>query len=281
MARINISEFQFAFAFFHKFMNLPDNQGKNFIVPSLLQEGGRGLSESQKDLKGTDLVIEDSYFFQFKMCDRLVNSSKQTKNAKLASDFLPFFRFNIKNSSLSHQFNALVDLAKTKGSNKVYYISPVFDYSGNRNDDEAFEDFWKSEANVAMDKIAWIDFSQWSQSNPLQSEKNDNHVICYNKGSVEDGLGYMFSEKKEIQISKFDLNLLNKPNTSLSTRDEIRQIANILKGLILDKHRIIVLEELLYNNSITDFEAIYLIQEILVFEFNIMWLPIVKNKIIK
>lgn len=49
MTRIQVSEFQFVMAFFHKFMNSPKNKGKNFIVPSLLQEGGRGKDERKKE----------------------------------------------------------------------------------------------------------------------------------------------------------------------------------------------------------------------------------------
>lgn len=277
MARISISEFQFAFAFFHKFMSLTENIGKSFVVPSLLQEGGKGLSDDQKDLKGTDLVIQDSYFFQFKVGDRLVNSSKQTKNAKLEESFLPFFRFNIKNSQTSCQFKALVELGKKKGINKVFYLTPLFDYSGNRNDDGAFQDFWKSDNIVAMDKVVFIDFAQWSLTNPLQYKTNNKHVICYNYDSVNDGLGYMFSKKKEIQIGKFDLNLLNEPNTLLEAKEEINQIAMVLKGFVQNENRKMRLDEVLNNSVISDIEAIYRIQEILFLELNTLWFPTIKK----
>lgn len=275
MARINISEFQFVFGFFHKFMGLNENLGKTFVVPSLLQEGGRG---GNADMVGTDLIIEDEYFFQFKVGDRLVQSSSQTGDGRLPGTFLPFFRFNVKNSPSSHQFNALVDLAMTKGTDKVFYIAPLFDYSGGKDDEAAFLDFWRSSNRDAMGKVVWIDFIQWRLYNPLQLETNNRHVICFNHDSVNLGKGYLFSEPKEIKVKQFESVKLMSINEPKTTRETINDLAQVFKGQIREENIDIKIEELLKDNRRQDIEVISIIQEILMFEYDIFWIPAIQKR---
>lgn len=259
-------------------MSLPGNRSKSFIVPSLLQEGGRGAVN--QNLIGTDLVIEDDYFLQFKMADRLTSSrSSEISQSKLDLSFLPYFRFNVKNSPNSHQFNALVDLASVKGFNKVFYISPLFVYSRiNKNDDDdAFNDFWRSRPQIAMEKVAWIDFYQWEPNNPISRDLHDSHIICYSQDSVLNGLGYLFSERKDLKISKFNSTIL-KPSTPTPTHYYIDEILQILdknsKGGIFWRPEIIEILKGPYSRM----NSIRILQNFLLSEFNIFWIPSIKKE---
>jgi hypothetical protein len=258
-------------------MSLPGNAGKQFIVPSLLQEGGVGAANP--DLIGTDLVIEDDYFFQFKMGDRLTTQgASEIGRALLPPTFLPYFRFNVKNSPNSHQFNALVALSEVKGANKVFYISPLFHYPRNNgNDDEfAFQDFWQSIPINSMSKVTWIDFHQWAHNNPLPGELNDNHVICCNLDSVAAGYGYLFSEPKEIKISKYNSDILtpNSPEPKHFYIDEIIAILdeNSKEGFFWRRG-----VEKILKNPILSLKSIITLQNFLLIEFNIFWLPAIKK----
>ena len=162
MARLNISESQFAFAFFHKFMGLPENKGKSFVVPSLLQEGGKGVDEDE-GLKGVDLKIEDEYFFQFKMTDAFstkgikeFKSIARNKRHPLHKEMPPFVRLYIKNSENSCQFNALVKLAGVKGAERVFYVFPNFDLS--LAPDRSFERFLSDSPNQLWNHVGLFDF---------------------------------------------------------------------------------------------------------------------------
>jgi hypothetical protein len=278
MARINISEFQFVFAFFHKFMSLPENQGKSFVVPSLLQEGGIG--NQNPDLAGTDLIIEDEFFFQFKVGDRMKQACTQTRNGQLDATFLPFFRFNIKNSPQSRQFNTLVNLASRKGGERVYYIAPKFSYPhAVTADDEAFNDFWGSNAEDAINKVVWIDFHQWVGRNPydVPAEHHDNHVICYNQNSVAHGYGYMFSEKKEFVVSSLNTKEYKLRNENKDVNEAILEIANILKGSILDEVRQEQIDRVFDEGQNSAIKLIKDIQKLMLVDFDILWTPIISK----
>jgi hypothetical protein len=258
-------------------MSLPENRGKQFTVPSLLQEGGIGAGNP--DLIGTDLVIEDDYFFQFKMGDRLTtNGASEISPTRLDSTFLPYFRFNIKNAPNSHQFNALVALSVVKGQGKVFYISPLFNYSSLRtSDDNAFNDFWQSTPINSMSKVAWIDFHQWSQNNPISLDFHDNHVICYNPNSVASGHGYLFSEPKKIKIGKFNSDILS-PKTPSPQHFYIDEIIDILDENTKDG--MFWREEIneILKSPVFNIKSIKTIQNILLMEFNIFWIPAIKKR---
>jgi hypothetical protein len=274
MAKLNISEFQFSFAFFHMFMSLEKNFGKSFEVPSLRQEGGNG------DLAGLDLKIGEEYFFQFKMADRLkTQRAREILNQNLKDDFLPYFRFNVKNSNNSNQFNTLVELANKVGANKVYYVSPLFNYSNNNtSDEEAFKDFWTSNPSNALEKICYIDFHQFVNSNPLLTETNNNHVICYNSDSIKSNLGYLLSEPKKIKISSKIGQINEIENIDLHIR--IMDLIKIfdLKEILKIRRDIIIDELLEVENKIGYNHLFKIVQDEILVNYNLVWIPeIIKN----
>lgn len=277
MARINISEFQFSFAFFHKFMLLEENQGKSFAVPSLSEEGGRG---GAGNLAGLDLKVGEEYFIQFKMSDRLTTlGAREIRNENLDREFRPYFRFNIKNSDDSNQFNTLVNLAKQEGSDKVFYVAPLFEYPDNRTtDNQAFNDFWNATPIDAIAKTCFIDFHQFVAGNPLLAENNDSHVVCYNIDSVNAGYAYLLSEPIQIKVSSIINTDKTINNISLIRRiQELAKTFDSIEGQILirDWKLSKILDE---NVNKEPLQILSIIQRELIARFNIFWIPQIISK---
>ena len=268
MARISISEFQYAFAFFHKFMQLDENRGKSFAVPSLLEEGGDG------ELAGLDLKIGNEYFIQFKMPDRLTTlGAREIRNEWIERSFRPYFRFNVKNSPDSCQFNTLVKLADKEGRDKVFYVAPLFDYADNtRTDNEAFNDFWNASPNDAISKSCFIDFHQFVGDNPYEDEENDEHVVCYNQESVDNSYVYFLSEAKKVKSSKFRVsrsekkikltNRLKSVAEAFDSYDTQVELRNWKIAQILDE-----------NIDKEPIQMLYAVQREIISRFNVFWIP--------
>jgi hypothetical protein len=269
MAQIDVSEFQFSFAFFHKFMSLKENKGKSFAVPSLREEGGNG------DLAGLDLKVGEDYFFQFKMSDRLKTiGAKEIQSNRLDKKFLPYFRFNIKNSDKSNQFNTLVQLANNFGQNKVFFVSPLFDYpNSTTTDDEAFGDFWCSKPKIAITKTCFIDLFQFTSSNPLLNEKNNKHVICYNLDSIKNDNGYLLSEPNEIVTSnEFSSKSNQEPVNLIEKMFEIAEILDSSERL--NEIRDWKISDILEINSKKNlYQILNILQIEIISRFNIFWIP--------
>jgi len=258
MARINISETQFAFAFFHKFVqfHLPDDL--TFVFPTLRQEGNPLV-----EVGGADLVINNNLFFQFKVGDILWNANaREIINGQLPPDFTPYFRFNIKNSLPTTQFDTLLARAAAP-HNTVKYISPLFDYGQFENDDDAFYDFFRRDPQDSFNYIAETNFDQFIANNP-NINQTDARVICYNRDSVlNQNTGFLFSDPEQISIKK-GLNEIKNgtfmfPQGSLKISEQIDLLKRVFK--IEDKQ----------------YMTISSIQTVLIVRYNIYWIPVVRD----
>lgn len=267
MARIQISETQFAFAFFHKYLLLPRQKEVIFIFPTLRQEGNPDI-----ELAGADLVVDGNLFFQFKMPEFLTtHGAVEIQNGQLDRNFVPFYRFQIKNSPKSCQFNLLQKAARRVG-NIVRYISPMFHVDKNESDEEAFIRFFRSSPTKAIQLVCSINFSQFIEPDRKQPE-DDTHKICYSLKSVSAGTGYIFSEPDRIQVVKgideFNgefLSFSESPNTVVSLELAIREVIDLFDLRLVD--------------STAPQVAISSIEELqvqLIIHHNIFWLPIIRS----
>lgn len=274
-------------------MSLPENACKSFVVPSLLQEGGKG---DDPELKGVDLKISDDYFIQFKMVDWLKSSgAKEIYSKRLKKSFTPYFRFPVKNSDASNQFNSLVNLATTftpEGKKKrVFYISPLLSLR-RQTPEQAFNCFWAKKPQQALeDHTVWIDFHQFKTSNPLEKETNDKHVVCYNHDSIRSNLGFLFSEQKEIEASSFKIAFVEPeeaqagmgraipPQDKRKYINRMNFIANTVEGDARKVGRNYTLAQLIQENQqMRPLSLVRTVQNELMVRHNILWLPVLNTK---
>jgi len=179
MAYINISETQFAFTFFHKYLLLNKTDDLSFVFPSLRQEG-----DPNNEIAGADLVVNTNLFFQFKNVELLkTRNGSEILNGLITDIDPPYFRLWIKNNPPSKQFDLLVKAASKKG-NIVRYVSPLFDYKSNKEDEDAFKVFFKASPIEAMNYVCTIDFKQFLKSPRLKISPDNSHKICYSRESV-------------------------------------------------------------------------------------------------
>lgn len=267
MSRISISETQFAFAFFHKYLLLNRDPKLIFVFPTLRQEGNPNSKYA-----GADLVINNNLFFQFKMPDFLrTRNAKEIYDGKLNRESRPYYRFFIKNSNPSNQFDMLKNTAKNP-LNIVRYISPMFHTFRNQNDDEAFKKFFDLAPSESMNLICSIDFKQFVVPYNIHLSKDNSHKICYNSKSVNnDNMAYLFSEPKSIYaykgITEFD-------NQRLVFDDNIEESNSINDTLNLIRKNFKV-EKDFSGDLITE---INILQTELIAKYDVFWIPLFQNK---
>jgi hypothetical protein len=268
MARINISEFQFAFTFFHHYCNLNKNRVHRFLIPSLQQEGS-----TTHPAAGADLVVNDNLFFQFKMPDYLSTlGASEIKKKQLPKSFLNYFRFYIKNAPVSCQFNTLLAVAK-RSKNKVRYIAPLF------HSEADFSAFFQSSPQDALKMIISVDFKQFCNSDP-GLDQTDNHKICYSIKSVNDhSLGYLFSQPKKIEVKK-GIERLRSKGLSGDLEDYVAEYT--LPKQIMDFPTTVgdMIESLKKTIGLNNNESYTLeqMQRELIIKYDIFWMPVVQSE---
>lgn len=208
MGQISVSETQFAFGYFHSYLNL--NKSIKFLLPSLQQEGGR----SKFKFPGADLVIENNYLIQFKRPFYFTtNGIKEFWNYTKPTDlFAPYFRINIKNSNPTNQLESL--LRATRKGLKADYISPLF------SNDTEFYSLLRND-NTHISSYAHIDIDQFD---PMLSHigSTDEHTILYTVDSVTNGYCYCFSEPKKLNATNLpSIKVENSQNLILNAQDAI------------------------------------------------------------
>ena len=263
MGRISISETQFAFAFFHKYLLLKKNPALTFFFPSLQQEGN-----PKHFAAGADLVVNKILFFQFKMADFLrTRGAAEIINRKIPKTFVPFYRFHIKNSNPSNQFDLLKNAAKNP-SNIVRYISPMFHADKYENDDDAFANFFSSPPTDLNRFICSVNFDQFVRHPETNLSKDNSHKICYNLATLGTRRGYLFSEPKEIVVHKGVEELQN--NVLLFSRDRTTAINDNLSFV---KENFFAGDDILFRT-----DSIYEIQTALIIRHNIFWIPVLESR---
>ena len=265
MSRISISETQFAFAFFHKYLLLNKDNDVKFCFPSLRQEG-----DPDYGYAGADLVVDGNLFFQFKMPDFLrIRNATEIINKQISKDFIPFYRFNIKNSDPSNQFNLLKDAAR-KPANIVRYISPMFHSDRHQTDDVAFYNYFRMTPADSMNEICSIDFSQFISPTEENLSSDNSHKICYNRESVTANYAYLFSKPKEIKAEKGLIEYKKQKlvfNNDPTKFEKVDTVLNYIQELFFKhekdrQHKHITIEQL---------------QIEIIIKHNIFWLPILRS----
>lgn len=264
MGKIEISETQFAFAFFHKYLLLHKDEDITFLFPTLHQEGDKKF-----EFAGADLVVSENLIFQFKMTELLrTRNAVELAKRKIEDIQPPYFRMWIKNSPSSQQFD-LLKIAASKGY-KVQYVAPLFDYRPLDNDDDAFINFFDSTPVDSMNYVCSIDFEQFINPTEKSLSADNKHKICYSRESVLNRhTGYIFSKSQEIRIIKgvkeFDKQTLifkDNPKDYEAIDKTIQEITSLFK-----------LEDLSNTNvSIED------VQMSLITKHNIFWLPVLRSR---
>ena len=263
MGRISISETQFAFTFFHKYLLLKKDPSLHFTFPSLRQEGTPGHAAA-----GADLVVNNNLFFQFKMGDFLkTRGTSEISGRKLDDNFIPYYRFHIKNANPSNQFE-LLKKAASDPNNIVRYISPMFHNDKRQSDDVAFNRFFMSDPKDLNDFICSINCAQFLSPDRKLSRDN-SHKICYNIATSSRRRGFLFSEPKEInilngleEIKDGVLQFNNRAQLSIS--EVINSINEIFVG---DNQRRYTVED-----------SIATIQIELVMKYDIFWIPVLETR---
>ena len=245
MAKPEFSETQFAFAFFHHFIkSLPKNL--SFKFPSLQQEGN-----FKGEFSATDLIINSNVFIQFKTSDYFIYANTtEIENKSIRNDFLPYYRFNIKNSPDSFQFNKLKIIASNK-NNFVCYVAPIF-YTN-------IEFFNYFNSNF-LQNIIYYNLKDFEN---IEIEKNDKHTICFQKS----GESYICSEPIKIRSNKIiesfvPLEFFESGEIGLTYSEVVNQISEIF-----------AIPENLRNN-IND------IQNYLIIRNNVFWIPQIRNNLV-
>ncbi len=191
MALIPISETQLVFGYFHSYMSLYNP--KNFLLPSLRQEGGK----VKFPFPGADLIIDKNWLIQFKRPDILKtqNIKEFWSYGKPLNFDKPYFRFHIKNDSPTRQFYSLINM--TKKGFKSTYISPSFTT-------EAEFMSLLGNHNKHLTSYAHIDLSQFA-SMMYGIGTNNDHTILYTEKSLDSGYCYCFSEPKYFTARRYQL----------------------------------------------------------------------------
>ena len=269
MSRISISETQFAFAFFHKYVLLNKDEDVTFCFPSLRQEG-----DPEFDYAGADLVIDTNLFFQFKMPDFLRNrNSTEILAEQLDGDFRPYYRFYIKNSDPSNQFNLLKNAARNP-LNIVRYISPMFHTDRRQSDDAAFYSYFRMTPENSMNYVCSIDFDQFVRPTETNLSSDNSHKICYNTDSVLNNYAFLFSDPKSIkaqnglnEYSNQKLIFNDNPNSFQSIESAVRYVQELF-----------LIETLTVQKPITNIEQL---QTELIVKHNIFWMPVLRSRSIR
>lgn len=266
MSKISISETQFAFAFFHKYLLLNKDNDLTYCFPSLRQEG-----DPEFNYAGADLVIDNNLFFQFKMPDYLrTRNSTEIFAGHLDGNFRPYYRFNIKNSDPSNQFNLLKKAARNP-SNIVRYISPMFHMDSRQSDDDAFYSYFRMTPERSMNYICSINFDQFV--NPLETNlsSDNSHKICYNYDSVSKNYAFLFSEPKSIKAQKGLFEYSTQKLVINNNTNNIQSVESALKYV----------KELFFNESQTYLESTIKIEQLqteLIVNHDIFWVPVLKKR---
>jgi hypothetical protein len=266
MSKISISETQFAFAFFHKYLLLNKDDDVTFCFPSLRQEG-----DPEFNYAGADLVIDTNLFFQFKMPDFLRNrNTTEIIAGHLDGDFRPYYRFYIKNSDTSNQFNLLKNAARNP-LNIVRYISPMFHTDRRQSDDDAFYAYFRMTPENSMNYVCSINFDQFVRPVETNLSTDDSHKICYNTDSVLNNYAYLFSEPKSIKAEK---GLLEFSKQKLVFNDNINNFQSI-------ESVIKYVKELFFSEDQIDTKAIINIEQLqteLIVKHDIFWMPVLRSR---
>jgi hypothetical protein len=263
VSRIKISETQFAFAFFHKYLLLEKMPYERFVFPTLRQEGDAG-----GEYGGVDLKVGKNLFFQFKMPEFL--RTKRAIEFGLIGDdsFTPFYRMEIKNSPNSHQFDTLKRVANDP-FNRVKYIAPMFDQHKDHDDEDAFDTFFRRSPADSMNHICSIDVEQFVRPIARTIDPNDKHKICYSFDSVTfEQKGYLFSEPKPIKIEKGPGEFVNQRLKLSDTISKLKTIEDTINEI-----RLIFFEgeQNFANNDILG------VQLELISRYDVFWLPVLVN----
>lgn len=243
MAKPEFSETQFAFAFFHYFISKLSKK-TTFIFPTLFQEG-----DYEGNYGGSDLIINSNVFIQFKTSEYFIYANTtEINNNSIDKKFLPYYRFNLKNSPESFQYNKLKETAHNK-SNFVCYIAPLF------HTNSEFSTYFNS--NKIIENSIYYNLKDFRNIN---IEENDTHIICYKKS----GESYICSEPIIIQSYNFDkeifpFDFIDVNENDVSYQEVFNQISEIFN--IPDT----------YRNNFRD------IQNYLIIRNNVFWIPIIKT----
>lgn len=266
MSKITISETQFAFAFFHKYLLLNKVDDVTFCFPSLRQEG-----DPEFDYAGADLVIDTNLFFQFKMPDFLRNrNTNEILTGHLDGDFRPYYRFYIKNSDPTNQFNLLKNAARNP-LNIVRYISPMFHTDRRQSDDDAFYAYFRMAPESSMNYVCSINFDQFLRPIETNLSSDDSHKICYNTDSVLNKYAYLISEPKSIKAEKGLSEYANQKlvfNNNLNNFQSTESTVKYVKELFFSESQI-------ETKAITNIEQL---QTELIVKHDIFWMPVLRNR---
>jgi len=257
MARCKFSETQFVFGFFHHYLNINAGNNFTFSIPSLRAEGDKNDYRC-----GADLVINHNYFIQFKVSDYLYSpGTSEINKASLTADFLPYYRFDVKNDNPTNQFDILKQKAGNP-ANTVLYVAPLFW-------DEQGCDYFISEqkSQLAMDLVVQINFNQFHGANAhINIGQTNDHKICYSDESISSGYAYLFSDKYKIEIKKGFESFITKYQTGgviTEKKEKTIQLKDFVSELV-DEFKI----------KITNDTKLSTIQRHLAGQYDIFWIPI-------
>jgi hypothetical protein len=266
MAKLYISEMQFAFLYFHKFMLSLTRTPAMVEVPSTYREGRDDGSENDSyDYKGADLVI-DQYFIQFKLAKHLKSKNK----GKFAEDHSDsYFYYETHNSGKTNgdigsrgQHDFLKGHCDSP-QKKVWYVAPSF--NNTLTIENWFDHFLTSTPDQLDDYSATLEVKhtnhwQWP-------DKKTKHHVSYTHA---DSWVYTHSEPKEFK--KVKTRDLNKSYSKIEdlildgkTIPLKEAIINILKSL----------SELEIEHNLGHTPTVEAIQKFLFLHLNIVWFPIV------
>lgn len=265
MGKIEISETQFAFAFFHKYLLLNKDEDIIFLFPTLHQEG-----DPKSDFAGADLVVSNNMFFQFKMTELLkTRNAIEFSRGEIEEMQPPYFRMRIKNSPTSHQFN-LLKKAATKEGYTVKYIAPLFNYKVTDSDDDAFNAFFSSTPEESLDYICSIDVKQFIDPRDVSLSPDNTHKICYSRESVlKKNTAYLFSRSKEIEVTK-GIKEYNNQSLVFQYNPNINETIDQTIQNVIDIFGI--------RDRVTNNTSVENVQMTLITEHNIFWLPVIHSK---
>lgn len=259
MAKLNESEMQFAFLFFHKFMELMKFHNPQINVPSTVAEGTPGVPYN-----GADLVI-DEFFIQFKNANFLKKGGGKFKNQFSNSRYFYFETYNSKRTT-GGQFDFLKEHARNE-SNKVWYVAPSF--KSNLSPYNWFQQFINSNPNDIDDFSCTVDIKNINWNWPKKTSK---HYISYEAASNFVYLHSQPTQLDKIPITKTvpiypvtDIAIDSQKYKSLEkVKENLIQSINEFYGQIVPEEEVISLDTSLRE-----------VQRKLLVRNNTLWVPIV------
>lgn len=253
MADIGVSETQFAFAWFHKYVNHQIGPQFDFFFPSIKQEGQRS------QIGGYDLRIRGNYFIQFKMSEIFFKPSnpnyftKEVKDGNLTLNDYPYFRFKVYNSLRTQQLNNLIRLSSLSG-NIVEYVAPIF-----RDDTQFLTRFHQVNQEIGAS------FRIESRSlNRIQA--GENHVVCYNEEMINNGFAKMFSEPNEVDCTYSSISIKQVKERLLDSQIEFDF-----------EKQVSFFNEIFEGLNVSQKDSIETIQMKLLANSGVYWLPLIKT----